>query len=322
MAENSALLSLYKKNDVDPAEPTLAELLQSFTTIRATQSDGLPGHICLSCISDINRAISFKQQSERSEHSLRSYFEQQNAEPPEESTNEPSAAVAAAAITTEPPPQCPICGQSSFSSVDKLSEHISAEHNAHLEAADDEISIYDVNEDDDGESTESGTGYLIETFQEEHLSEYIASQLPAAPTNSDETDAIEVAPSPIEVEATEPSPLPPPPLPPQFNCCKCGAGFAKEKSLNIHQKSNKCMEKSYECLRCKRVFIRKENLVRHMAVHHLLAASATDCCSQSFGSESELQQHRAEHVALKHKCQFCGKGLPRENNLCSAVNFS
>lgn len=282
MAENSAMLSLYGKARDDCGQPTLATLLQSMTTIRPRLSDGLPGHICLACISDLNRAVSFKQQSERSEHTLRSFVVEQEQN---DHHNKPSSS---SSLKT-----CPICDQS-YGTDDKLAEHISNDHNSaepaqHFADHDDEISIYEV---DDGSAAESIEQIAHDDDDDDGQYTIIPTQIECVDDDTmlNEECTIEVVP--IELS----------PSPQHFKCSKCGASFVKEKSLNIHQKSNKCMEKSFECFRCKRVFIRKENLMRHMTVHHLM---------ENGDNESNVQHddaNPAEDISLKYKCQFCNKG--------------
>lgn len=44
--------------------------------LQALKGDGLPESLCISCISELNRAYSFKQKCERSESTLKMYFQQ------------------------------------------------------------------------------------------------------------------------------------------------------------------------------------------------------------------------------------------------------
>lgn len=99
----------------------------------------------------------------------------------------------------------------------------------------------------------------------------------------------------------------------KFNCQKCGGKFAKEKSLNIHIKLNKCTIKSFECQICQKVFVRKKNLDCHMQTHN--EPSEFPCkfpnCSEVFNQADTLAVHiQTQHEpSRKYLCPYCWKGI-------------
>ncbi|KAG4080280.1 hypothetical protein HA402_010772 [Bradysia odoriphaga] len=103
----------------------------------------------------------------------------------------------------------------------------------------------------------------------------------------------------------------------KFNCRKCGGKFAKERSLNIHIKLNKCTIKNFECGICKKVFVRKKNLDCHMETHNEPSEHSCKVCSQKFQQAEELAIHiQTEHEpGRKYLCPHCWKGFNVSSSL-------
>lgn len=100
-----------------------------------------------------------------------------------------------------------------------------------------------------------------------------------------------------------------------YKCNKCNASFAKERSLRMHNNSNKCTEPSHECCICKKVFARKRNLVQHMLFHQEKKYKCLDC-DKEFSRQDRYNLHTQEHKGIKkHQCSYCAKGF----NILSAL---
>lgn len=96
----------------------------------------------------------------------------------------------------------------------------------------------------------------------------------------------------------------------KYNCKKCGGKFAKERSLNIHIKLNKCTIKSFKCKICSKVFVRKKNLDCHMQTHNEPSEYACKVCSDVFQQADELAIHiqKQHEPSKKFLCPHCWKG--------------
>ena len=95
----------------------------------------------------------------------------------------------------------------------------------------------------------------------------------------------------------------------KYKCIKCGASFAKKKSLNIHQKSNKCTEKAFMCHICNRVFVLLKNLTDHLNAHSAEKQFACPHCPKQYSRQDQLTLHLQNHSGIrKHTCPFCPKG--------------
>lgn len=96
----------------------------------------------------------------------------------------------------------------------------------------------------------------------------------------------------------------------KFSCQKCGGKFAKERSLNIHTKLNKCTIKSFECSVCNKVFVRKKNLDCHMKTHDEPSDYSCKVCNEKFTQADKLAIHiQTQHEpSRKYLCPYCWKG--------------
>lgn len=84
-------------------------------------------------------------------------------------------------------------------------------------------------------------------------------------------------------------------------CSICNAEFATQKSLHIHFNSKKCMQASFECDICGRVFAKKRYLLKHMVTLHC----GNEADKQKDGKDV-LECERLEKK--KYKCTICPKG--------------
>ncbi|XP_014085458.2 zinc finger protein 420 [Bactrocera oleae] len=92
-----------------------------------------------------------------------------------------------------------------------------------------------------------------------------------------------------------------------YFCETCGAGFALRRSLIHHKKQNLCNKTTFDCDKCRRVFISEETLKEHQLTH-LQDHECTEC-GKLFGTNDELGQHMVdEHKRnLRNQCPICKK---------------
>lgn len=188
---------------------------------------------------------------------------------------------------------CPICS-SSFDNGNSLDQHLEEKHSHDNDIVDeefryesDDMNLADVVEVDETTNTiqdECDDGHEIVT--DEHSTNEVKTPVILMSTNES-----------MDTEL-------------KFNCEKCGGKFAKERSLNIHIKLNKCTVKSFECSTCKKVFVRKKNLDSHMKTHNELNDYSCKVCSEKFTRADKLAIHvQTQHEpSRKYLCPYCWKG--------------
>lgn len=187
---------------------------------------------------------------------------------------------------------CPICNLS-VDDADILQQHIRENHSNDHSNEDEEFYYEDGNVGDTVEIDETTT-----TIHEDDaciVQEIVTNEVP--------TKDVVVAPIVIVTNESSDTEL-------KFNCLKCGGKFAKEQSLNIHIKLDKCTIKSFECEICKKVFVRKNNLICHMQTHTKPSAFSCKVCSEKFTQADKLAIHIQKHhePSRKFLCPYCWKG--------------
>lgn len=85
----------------------------------------------------------------------------------------------------------------------------------------------------------------------------------------------------------------------KFICSHCKANFSSRRSLRLHVNSQKCMQQTYECEICKKVFIKKRYLIRHLQRMHKMAEEV----SEDADNKPNLSHRK------KYNCNLCPKGL-------------
>lgn len=104
-----------------------------------------------------------------------------------------------------------------------------------------------------------------------------------------------------------------------FQCKTCTRKFFSQKTLERHEKSH-LGSGSFQCNHCARSFTKRDNLLRHMIIHkvsedvpqkHKYKHGLCPHCGESFPLAS-LIIHIRRHTGEKpYKCDICGKGYPR-----------
>lgn len=82
-----------------------------------------------------------------------------------------------------------------------------------------------------------------------------------------------------------------------FVCNLCKASFSSRRSLNLHVNSRKCIQQTFECDICQKVFIKKRYLIRHLQRMH-----------QMLNEQAHKESCTSEDNKRKYKCHLCPKG--------------
>lgn len=233
--------------------------------------------MCLNCVSEMNHAFAFVQKCERSERALRSLL------------SEPILALDSQ--MQRPSSETPILTSKEETDTESNSGRCSPntqEYQAEVVASTD----HNTN-DFDGCVTESKVeDYLYHNKIELAATEQIKSTpLKPKTIGSATADAIKdfIAENTLK-----------------FICSHCKASFSSRRSLSLHVNSRKCMQQSYECDICNKVFVKKRNLIRHLQRMHRMMNKDTP----------EEEPYPLPNNKRKYKCHLCPKGeLLNENKL-------
>lgn len=242
----------------------------------------------------MNQAFAFKQKCERSEKTLRSYLQQNNIKH-EETPIQIQAQVQTPTIRkistipkneTEKNPSKPI----------ECPPQV-------LECQTDEVITHhgDISEFSDSvEVTETAShSEFMEVENVQHYIDYIQSEEHVESTSKEETIHMEVHQRNSDTSTTEEvvkdfiaeNTL-------KFICSYCKSSFSSRRSLTLHVNCRKCMQSSYECDICNKIFVKKRYLIRHLQRMHRMMSDANEECID----ESKVDNNR------KYKCDLCPKG--------------
>lgn len=92
-----------------------------------------------------------------------------------------------------------------------------------------------------------------------------------------------------------------------FECYLCHINCYKTE-LRQHVKEVHCGETIYTCAKCKRKFVNKYKMERHMRLHTDQPELQCSICGRQFLRKSSLTEHIVTHVK-SYKCTFCPKLL-------------
>lgn len=258
---------------------------------QARLGDCMPGNVCLTCISEINQAVSFKQKSERSEHTLQMHIQQHKFVKNELHIDDEIGTMT---------------GSSDF---DLQMPDAKYHFNEPTEQTDDmrDVLIMDNHDADErGDNKEGVLKYTLNMINDNSLADdgVTTRQIIKDGFNDDSSQGSLVQ----KLEVNAPVIITKKVILSPFKCEKCNGTFATKKSLGIHVRYNKCVEKSYECHICKRVFISRRTLTLHMPTH-LDKQFQCDRCDRQFTRKERLKMHLKDHSNdRKHQCPHCPKG--------------
>lgn len=293
--------------------------------LQAQPSDGLPQQVCITCISEINSAVSFKQKCERSERTLYSCLQRKP-----QLVDEPTACA---------DPQIDDTVDQKFNidiiynDVDTQSGRISNRTPVEEDVEDFNMT-YMRSEDDYLDS-------IDEPQDVEYIDEDALSEKPTSPGSAHDSDSV-IDPhahndaddnvhensaddytdsefAQLSVPPNQPSNTVDSQPPAPYQCPKCSATFVTERSLRIHAKTNKCTVHTFECPTCKRVFIHRRNLRMHMQQQHSADVAERTCtdCARCFDSADALQEHRlgGDCNNRTYRCTDCSKAFAMLSSL-------
>lgn len=264
----------------------LSDLTNPLRLSQARQGDCLPGNVCSECCTEINRAVSFKQKCERSEHTLQIYIQQHKFV-----KNEMHDEIDG--INYEL--QMPDAKYNFIESTEEIGDlrDVLITGSLGAEDRDDKEGVIKYNLDVISDNSFENDGVTIQAVS------YESTGFNEDSSQDGSVKKVEINPPLIITKKVILSP---------FKCDKCNGTFATKKSLGIHVRYNKCVEKSYECHICKRVFISRRTLTLHMPTH-LDKRFQCDRCDRQFTRKERLKMHLKDHSNdRKHQCPHCPKG--------------
>ncbi|XP_077297450.1 uncharacterized protein LOC143919133 [Arctopsyche grandis] len=102
-----------------------------------------------------------------------------------------------------------------------------------------------------------------------------------------------------------------------YKCEICLKPFSEKSSLRIHKKSHTGPHvKPHKCEICLKYFSQKSSLVIHVKLHTGKKPYKCDICLKAFAQKSSLLLHNKVHTGIKpHKCDICLKSFIHKNVL-------
>lgn len=88
----------------------------------------------------------------------------------------------------------------------------------------------------------------------------------------------------------------------KFICNHCNGTFTSQRSLTLHVNSKRCLEKSYDCDICQKVFAQKRYLVKHLERMH---KKDEETSQNDVPGEDDSRK--------KYKCDVCSKSKNIQN---------
>lgn len=254
--------------------------------------------MCLSCLSEMNHAFAFKQKCERSEKTLRVYLEQAKA------TNDEI--------------------QIKVTQIKRIVTTSPNESDAKWEAEENQIQSAECQSSVLGDQTDDGTlhhGNVCECTNCQTTLQNDCEQNEQQAMDYPHAEQIEYIQAEEQIESTlmkyeangngteeavkdfiAENTL-------KFICSHCKASFSSRRSLKLHENGRKCMQLSYECDICHKIFIKKRYLIRHLQRMHRMT------------SESEPATVLKVDSKRKYKCHLCPKGERiSSNSILSTIN--
>lgn len=234
--------------------------------------------MCLNCISEMNQAFAFKQKCERSERTLRLYLHQINYETRQVAVQKPNVNPLQYHVETGDgevfESECSTIQQNEYQIQDSTLQpdiyhctSCSSEFNTMLEIE----------------------RHICKPADENLVSNSVADQTESSPQTLSEKTTTENVVMDFIAENTL-----------NFICSRCNASFSSRRSLSLHFNSRKCLQHSYECDICSKIFIKKRYLIRHLQRMHKM--------SNELHTKKNTKNTQSESNKRNFKCHLCPKG--------------
>merc|ERR1719186_1127777 len=90
----------------------------------------------------------------------------------------------------------------------------------------------------------------------------------------------------------------------KFNCQSCGLQFRDSHNLNSHMQSKRCKNRkeAYRCPECKKKYLNKTALRKHVGSHTQIKPLKCNICQDSFLLRCDLSDHKKIH-SKQHQCE-------------------
>lgn len=232
--------------------------------------------MCLSCISEMNQAFAFKQKCERSERTLRLYLEQVEHDAQKKSSS----------------PKESIYSHSTENNVEETAESQSPSLRENEFQMDDlaiQSDIYHCSNC----SMEFKNGLEIES----HVCKSTVKNSNCSNSKDQSESPMQSTPEKSAAENIVMDFIAENTL--KFICSLCKASFSSQRAHSLHFNSQRCLQKSYECDICHKVFIKKRYLIKHLQRMHKMTNEA-HTVENTEDSKSKSKR--------KYKCHSCLKG--------------
>lgn len=262
-------------------------LLLQFAQVSA--EDELPQKMCLNCISEMNHAFAFKQKCQRSERTLQTYLEQLKVTANE--THKNPFIFDEYKIPVDIEMEVDKIHTESLSYLRKMVECQTNDPDTSQKSDSlGEITLKVENNKNGGcsqqQEIEVSTEIPIKYIQITENPKFLVIK------SESKHNAAQEAVQDFIAENTL-----------NFVCNNCKASFSSRRSLKLHMNSRKCMQQSYECDSCHKIFIKKRYLIRHF--HRMKRETNPSDCR---AVDTKIDNRR------KYKCHLCAKGRKLSRN--------
>lgn len=103
--------------------------------------------------------------------------------------------------------------------------------------------------------------------------------------------------------------------PRKFECENCGRRFNSSQNLRGHERTHEDQERKYRCLVCRRSFMQKGYIKKHLKyVHRQLNGGERqvfECenCGRRYDTVESLRRHQRTHEGGTHRCIVCRRAF-------------
>ncbi|XP_037048131.1 zinc finger protein 737-like isoform X1 [Bradysia coprophila] len=266
-------------------DSNILENFISCTNVQVTAEDGLPKHICNSCVYKVVSWVTFKSQCEQNDEILRTTFQCSVNKQSLSSTSQPSGETCSKNIVD-------VISDSSFQSDSAVTVQ--------------QCSEIDNSNVDESENTKP-IGEHIDCVKPDAYDdeEFLVT---ANDEDIDESDVDQT----VDSGKTQSSPQK------QVTCDECGAHFRNSDRLKSHRRSVHEGKKPEVCPICDKEFNNLRALRRHRHKHSDLKQFRCDDCGRWYKYQTSLTLHKKSHADVRRFiCDLCGKAFVRAHGLQS-----